>query len=554
MRLIILCVLLPIFCFCQPPTDRYSVDLFEVIETNQILFSSGVPQPNPGGGFYEFVTGFPLNVDEYDTSPVNLYMDIFQPLDDTLSQRPLVIIAFGGGFLSGSKEHWSIRLLCQNLAKRGYVAAAIDYRLGMNIFDSDLANRAVYRGLQDGRSAVRFFRADAAGVNNYKIDPDQVFIGGHSSGGFIALHNAYLDKESERPISTYSWTQDGNAVADQDCIDCTGNNQGHNGHANAVFSLAGGLGFTSFIESGDDPSVVMFHSSDDNTVPYDSGEPFTGVTWIVIGDDLPIVHGSSEIATRADEVGLPYDFFSYSNRGHDVHEDGGSVLYSDIMPGISDWFFNEELKPKSDVLLGAGIVCDAWLQQNYQLEEGNGVHYDWQLSGGSFNTTSTSSSEVDLTWQVNNPNSQISVTPYSKLDAKGDEIALDITLQNNATNTFLNQSPDWSDVNNWDLLHSPLACEDVLIIDPNVAIDITISSPSEVNSLFIGNNVNLINNSRITINLKNNIDPIYPMDHNGSLTNNGSIYIYTQLLTQRTRISANSSLINNGEIRLKQRQ
>jgi acetyl esterase/lipase len=145
MRLIIIYILLPIYCFCQPPTDRYNVDLFGVSETNEILFSSDVPQPNPGGGFYEWITGLPLNVDESNTDPVNLYMDIFQPTGDTLSQRPLVIIAFGGGFLSGSKDHWSIRLLCQNLAKRGYVTAAIDYRLGMNIFDSDLANRAVYR-------------------------------------------------------------------------------------------------------------------------------------------------------------------------------------------------------------------------------------------------------------------------------------------------------------------------------------------------------------------------------------------------------------------------
>ncbi len=545
-------MLLPLFCFCQPPTDRYNADLFSVSETNELLFSSAIPQPNPGGGFYEWFTGLPLNVDEYDTSPVNLYMDIFQPAGDTLCQRPLVIIAFGGGFLSGSKDHWSIRLLCQNLAKRGYVAAAIDYRLGMNIFDSDLANRAVYRGLQDGRSAVRFFRADAAGANNYKIDPDQIFIGGHSSGAFIALHNAYLDKESERPLSTYTWSQDGNPVADQLCIDCVGNNQGYSGHANAVFSLAGAIGFTSFIESGSDPSVVMFHSTDDDTVPYTSGEPFSGVMWLVIGDDLPTVYGSSEIATRADEVGLPYDFFSYTNRGHGVHENGGSTLYSDIIPGISDWFFDEELKPTSDVLLGASIVCDIWLQQEYQLEEGNVNYYDWQITGGSFNTMNTGSKEVDLTWQENNPSYQLSVTPYSKLDAKGDETVKDVTLQNNTPNTFLNQSSDWSDTNNWDLLHAPLACEDVIINESDAHIDIIVASPTEINSIFIGDNVNLFVNDEFTINLKNNIDPVYPLNLSGSIINNGSIYIYTTLLSQQTYLTESSSIINNGAIRIEQ--
>jgi len=552
MRLIIVFILLPILSYCQPPTDRYNAELFTVSETNEVLFSTGVPQPSPGGGFYEFVSGLPLNADESDTDPVNLYMDIFQPNGDTLSKRPLVIIAFGGGFLDGSKDHWSIRLLCQNLAKRGYVAAAIDYRLGMNIFDSDLANRAVYRGLQDGRSAVRFFRADADGANTYKIDPDQIFLGGHSSGAFIALHNAYLDKESERPLSTYDWTQDGNSIADQGCIDCVGDNQGYDGQANAVFSLAGALGFTSFLEAGSDPTVVMFHSTDDNTVPYNSGEPFSGVTWVVIGDDLPTVYGSAEIANRADEVGLPYDFFSYTNRGHGVHEDG-SALYTDITPGISDWFFHEELKPKTDALIGAGIVCDTWLQQEYQLENGNGNYYDWQIIGGNFNTMNTATTEVDLTWLGNNPTYQLSVTPYNALDAKGDEIILDITMQNNVVNTFQNQSSDWSDISNWDLLHAPLACEDVIINPTSVPLDLIISSPVEINSMSVETTINVINNSTLTINQKNQTDPVFALYNNGTIHNNGSLYIYSQLISQRTICSENSTITNSGDIRIEQK-
>ena len=550
MRLIILSILLPIFCFSQPPVDRYNADLFSVSETNDILFSSGVPQPNPGGGFYEFSTGYPLNVDEFNTSPIDLKMDIFEPTGDTLCARPLVIIAFGGGFLSGSKDHWSIRLLCQNLAKRGYVAAAIDYRLGMNIFDSDLSNRAVYRGLQDGRSAVRFFRADADGANTYKIDPDQIFIGGHSSGGFIALHNAYLDKESERPLSTYNWIQEGNLIPDQGCLDCAGNNQGYDGHANAVFSLAGAIGFTDFIESGNDPSVVMFHSSDDGTVPYSSGGPFSSILWLVFGSDLPDVYGSSEIANRADEVGLPYDFFSYTNRGHDVHENG-SALYSDIVPGISDWFFNQEMKPKSDVIIGAGTICNTWLQQDYHLENGKEIYHDWQITGGNFNSMGNYSTEVDLTWLNNNASYQLSVTPYNKLDAKGDEIILDITMQNNATNTFLNQSSDWADINNWDLLHAPLACEDILINSTGAPIDISINAPVEINSLSVSANINLTNNSNLLINQKNNSDPVFSLSNQGTITNNGSIYIYTELITQKTILLENSTTINNGEIRTK---
>jgi len=545
MRLIIICILLPILGYSQPPVDRYNADLFSVTETNDIQFSTGVPQPNPGGGFYEWATGLPLNVDEYDTSPVDLQMDIFQPTGDTIGMRPLIIICFGGGFLDGSKDHWSMRLLCQDLAKRGYVTAAIDYRLGMNIFDSDLANRAVYRGLQDARSAVRFFRADAAGTNTYKIDPNQIFVGGHSSGGFMALHNAYLDKESERPLSTFEWNQDGNSVADQGCLDCAGDNQDFDGHANGIFSLAGALGFTSFIESGQDPKVVMFHSTDDDTVPYNSGEPFSGVLWLVIGDDLPTVYGSNEIATRADEVGLPYEFYSYTNRGHGVHENGSSALYSDIIPGISDWFFEEELKPQDDILMGAAVVCSNWLNKTYHLNQGNGQYYDWQISGGIFNNQNPNETEADVTWLENNPEYQISVTTYSKLDAKGDQLTLDIDLQNNATNTYLNINSNWHDTNNWDLLHTPLECEDVVI---NGSINVIINSPTEVNSILISENSTLQNNSILTIYQKNETAPVHPLNVQGALINSESIYIYSSLLSQKTILSETSSISNSGDI------
>ena len=179
--------------------DRYKSDVFPgVTETTNVLFSTNVPQPNPGGGIYEGVTGYPLNVNEYQTTNVNLYMNIFQPTGDTTTKRPVVIVCFGGGFVAGSKDHWSMRLIAQELAKRGFVTAVIDYRLGMNMFDAELSKRAVYRGVQDGRSAVRFFRADAAGANNYKIDPEQIFIGGDKGGGFFFFYNTSFNKKKKK--------------------------------------------------------------------------------------------------------------------------------------------------------------------------------------------------------------------------------------------------------------------------------------------------------------------------------------------------------------------
>jgi hypothetical protein len=70
----------------QPPMNRYTAELFSgYTETTNVLFSSNVPKPQPGGGFYEGLTGYPLNVDEFSTTPVNLNMNIFRPAGDTLT-------------------------------------------------------------------------------------------------------------------------------------------------------------------------------------------------------------------------------------------------------------------------------------------------------------------------------------------------------------------------------------------------------------------------------------------------------------------------------------
>ena len=462
----------------QSLPNRYQEDVFaDWIETSEVLFSTDVPQPKPGGGFYEWVTGYPLNVDEFDTTDEDLYMDIFQPVGDTLSQRPLMIICFGGGFITGSKDHWSIRLLAQQLAKRGFVTATIDYRLGMNIFDSDLSNRAVYRGIQDGRSAVRFFRADADGANNYRIDPNQIFMGGHSAGAFIATHNAYLDKESERPLSTFVWSQDGpDDCLDLGCLDCAGDNQEYNGSANAIFSYAGALGFTDFIETADDPRIVMFHSEDDGTVPYTSGQPFGDLLWAVVGDDLPDVYGSSAMADRADEVGLPYEFHSYTNRGHGVHEDDPN-LYDDIIPRSEDWFYLDRLKPTGIILEGDATICTDALIDDYMATQISSGYYEWIIDGASSHIGSTSDHKITVDWDASATDAKVTLVPYSKWRARGDSLKLDITLQDNEIINWLSGDGDWTQSANWNLFRMPQTCDDVEL--PALEDNYKITVPSD---------------------------------------------------------------------------
>src|SRR5690554_8203526 len=90
--------------------------------------------------------------------------------------------------------------LCDSFARRGYVTATIDYRKGFNPLSNTSAERAVYRGTQDLRAAIRFLKEKH---NTYGIDTNYTFIGGSSAGAFAVIHTIYMD-QNEAPSSIQS--------------------------------------------------------------------------------------------------------------------------------------------------------------------------------------------------------------------------------------------------------------------------------------------------------------------------------------------------------------
>ncbi len=342
--LLCLCILFTSITFSQ---TRYIDDVFaNVSETKNVRFSTNVPQPLPSGPINLLFATVPANanVPEHRTENRNLNMDIFEPSGDTNTSRPVIIFCFGGGFTFGSRTAADMRGLATNMAKKGYVTATMDYRIGINLFDEGAAKRAVYRGVQDSRSAIRFFRNDAASANKYKINPSQIYIAGFSAGGFIALHNIYLDSENERPASTRAtrYRYSSNTVfgfsnfniPDLGCLDCAGNNQSFSGKANAAIAFAGAVGELSYINGAADAPSLLFHSSDDNTVPFNNGVPYgAGRT------QLSRVFGSNAINDNARTKGAPVRFKPYTNRRHSVHTRGGANFYADIIPEMADFLF-----------------------------------------------------------------------------------------------------------------------------------------------------------------------------------------------------------------------
>ena len=204
------------------------------------------------------------------------------------------------------------------MARLGYVAASIEYRLGFPITGFPLpaadtvgVAQAAIRGMQDLRAAVRFFRKDAATTNAYRVSPAYIAAGGSSAGAFMALEIGYLDKASEVP--TYV------GLAALGGIEGSSGNPGYPSAVLAVLNLSGATENPSLIEAGNAP-LLSVHGTADGTVPYFQGR---------VGSLLPpkYVYGSGRLHPRATAVGVRNTLVRLSRAGHIPFE--SNAAYAD---------------------------------------------------------------------------------------------------------------------------------------------------------------------------------------------------------------------------------
>ena len=240
----------------------------------------------------------------------NLAMDIYRPKGDTVSKRPLLILAFGGAFVIGARISPDIVHLCTEFAKLGYVTAAIDYRLTPDLLaagNDSLASMAVLKASHDMRAAVRFFYKDAATTRLYGVDTTRIIVGGVSAGALAALHTAYLDKLSEIPAVLAADTATINSIGG---IEGLSGNPGYSSKVGAVLNLCGAISDVHFIEPND-PVLVSMHGTNDNTVPYGHD------TIPLFNLDL-VVDGSGAIHDHLDTANLniKHALYTWQGAGH----------------------------------------------------------------------------------------------------------------------------------------------------------------------------------------------------------------------------------------------
>jgi len=261
---------------------------------------------------------FSSAIKEGETSPTTLYLDFYEPQGDTLLERPLVITVFGGAFVAGSRDYADMVEYCSRLAKHGYAAASIDYRL-LSIWNLSSTSliRDAYMAAQDVSSAIRFFKAHS---DDYRIDTKRVFLLGDSAGSIAILCELFMD-ESERPAETFESPDLG-----------TMHSSGYDEYAGFSPAVAGAIphwgGTTELdlISTEEYVPLCMIHGTDDTTVPYDSGYCFAGV----LPNLMPYMYGSHVIANYLDEIGIAdYEFHPFEGEGHAFYFNAVGQLYEE---------------------------------------------------------------------------------------------------------------------------------------------------------------------------------------------------------------------------------
>ena len=326
-----------------------------------------------------------------------LYMDIYKPVGDNNTLRPMILFIHGGGFSGGNYK--DVTNQAKAFAQRGYVAATASYRLGFFrpvipdqypwALDKAEPERAAYRAMQDIKGAVRFLKgrnkSDSADILNF-------FIGGFSAGAITSLNVAFVNDNKFRPASCDSI----NSVVYQGInykrpalgsVEGTLHLNGHNTYVRGVLNYFGAVADTAVLETAK-PAVFNYHQLGDPVVPAGINRPFYGLG-LGISDNWPMLYGSTIISRRLKALG--YNGLALRNRiiSGNVHDVDNPALMDTM---TANWASAIICSPNT-------AVANIAVQKPYRLQIENSKTYlitreagSWEffdLSGRKFHLVKT---------------------------------------------------------------------------------------------------------------------------------------------------------------------
>ncbi|MFN8281710.1 MAG: T9SS type A sorting domain-containing protein [Chitinophagales bacterium] len=261
----------------------------------------------------------------------NVLMDVYEPKNDTMQLRPLIIFMHGGAYWTGTKDYQSQVALGEEFAKRGYVFSSATYRLEasfVSLLFQDKMLKAVGRGVQDTKKLVQYFFNSARDSSNpFRIDTTKIFLCGGSAGAFNVMHTVYLDStDNLNPDWKAALNQIGGVFGTYDFIDFGKKIKG-------VVNVNGALGDKSYMDNNHTPFLSV-HNIYDPEIPFNRGRPYS----------IPFlmeVDGSNVLHAKAQQLGIYNPFYIIPDNGHTSYS---SDFFGTVVQPFFDstvWYMKE---------------------------------------------------------------------------------------------------------------------------------------------------------------------------------------------------------------------
>lgn len=221
-----------------------------------------------------------------------LYLDRYMTEVAGEELRPVMIFAFGGGFVGGERDREYYADYFRRLAEAGIVAVSIDYRLGLKSIPEGIGlidmigmlKNAVNIAVEDMYAATCYV------LDNQKewcIDPEKIMMSGSSAGAITALQAEWNRCNGTELAAVLPEGFKYAAV-----VSCAG----------AIFTTKGKPKF-----EAEPAPMLLFHGSSDSNVPYNKAS--------VMGVGF---YGSEYVARQLEKLDAPYYFYAVEYADHSL--------------------------------------------------------------------------------------------------------------------------------------------------------------------------------------------------------------------------------------------
>jgi len=268
-----------------------------------------------------------------------LRLDRYQIRNAPDGARPCLLFVFGGGFVSGSRDHETYLPFFRHLADRGITVVSIDYRLGLKkaleagTLTADrmlsLFPETISDAVEDLFSATGYLLAHA---EEWGIDPSRIIACGSSAGAITVLQGEHaLRNGSANPLEGFDYA--------------------------GVISFAGAI-----LGQGDDLAwaekpapILLFHGDADANVPYGT------IRTAGFG-----FFGSEYLAAQFEQAQTPFWFYSVAGADHSMATRPMEENRSEI-----DTFIDRFVLGREPLMIRTDLrtIGTAYIRPDYRMED-----------------------------------------------------------------------------------------------------------------------------------------------------------------------------------------